>query len=116
MTYTYEIYDSEYGKGYRIYVDGKLFIEQPFKPGVDGFVGMSEEEATQLAEELVNYYNNPPTTITTNKLLTQEQVNYLKQVDSNVTINIRITDTVETVIQFSRKLTDNEINEINNTI
>jgi len=112
MTYTYEIYNSEYGKGFRIYLDGVLFIEQPFKPGVEGFVGMSEQEAIQEAEKMIYSLENPPTILTRDKLLTSEQVNFLKSIDSNVIINTFVRETITTIIQFSRKLTDEELNNI----
>ena len=48
-----EIYDSEYGKGYRIFIDGNLRIIQPHAPGLPGFVGMTEEEANVYADEVI---------------------------------------------------------------
>ncbi|MEM2445775.1 MAG: hypothetical protein QW734_03870 [Candidatus Bathyarchaeia archaeon] len=65
MTYTYEIYDSEYGKGFKIYQDGKLIIVQPFKPRVSGFVGMTEEEARAEAEAMISELQKPIPIITT---------------------------------------------------
>lgn len=50
MNITKEIYDSEYGKGYRICVDGEVKIVQPHAPGLPGFVGMTEEEANTYAD------------------------------------------------------------------
>ena len=50
---TKEIYDSEHGKGYRIFIDGKLTIVQSHKPGLPGFVGMTEEEANTYADGVI---------------------------------------------------------------
>jgi hypothetical protein len=48
-----EIYDSEYGKGYQIFVDGVSTIIQPHAPGLPGLVGMTEEEANVYADEVI---------------------------------------------------------------
>ena len=53
MEITKEIYESEYGYGYKIYVDGKLTVIQPHAPGVPGFKGMTTSEATKYADELI---------------------------------------------------------------
>jgi len=50
---TKEIYDSEYGKGYKIFVDGNLTIVQPHAPGLPGFVGMTEEDANAYADGVI---------------------------------------------------------------
>lgn len=91
MTYRYEIYDSEYGKGFKIYKDGNLLIDQPFKPGVPGFQGMTEQEAIQEAQNMINYLENQPViTIITIENLTEsekEQItNFLNQLNKNYTI------------------------------
>ena len=50
LGYRYELYQSEFGTGYRIYgVDGSPWIEQPFAPGTPGFAGMTREGALKFA-------------------------------------------------------------------
>jgi hypothetical protein len=112
MTYTYEIYDSKYGKGFKIYLDGSLIIDQPFKPGVEGFVGMSEQEAREEAERMIYSLEHPPTTLTTSNLLTLDQVNYIRNIDPYVRIVIYINENIVTNIYFSRELTQEEINDL----
>lgn len=46
---TFSTYESAYGVGYRIYQNGLLVIDQPFKPGAPGFVGMTQAEAEEHA-------------------------------------------------------------------
>lgn len=53
MEYIKEIYESEYGYGYKIYVDGKLTIIQPHAPGVPGLKGMTISEANKYADEAI---------------------------------------------------------------
>jgi hypothetical protein len=51
---TFETYLSDYGIGYRIFVDGVMTTDQPFAPGMSGFVSMSQAEATTAAQALVD--------------------------------------------------------------
>jgi len=37
--------------GYKIFKNGEVIIIQDFKPGVEGWQTMTQEEANQLAEE-----------------------------------------------------------------
>lgn len=43
--YTYELYSINGGVGFKILCDSNPIIVQDYKPDVDGFVVMSEEEA-----------------------------------------------------------------------
>lgn len=47
---TFEIYTSAYGIGYKIYDGSMLVVDQPFAPGVSGFVGMTQEQAEAAAQ------------------------------------------------------------------
>lgn len=58
MAYEIEIYKHKKGYGYKILKDGIPFIVQDFKPDVEGFQPMTEEEAKEYAEKLKNYYEN----------------------------------------------------------
>jgi hypothetical protein len=49
--YSKEIFPNEEGYGYKILKDGVIVIIQDFKPGVEGWQPMTEEEANQLADE-----------------------------------------------------------------
>jgi hypothetical protein len=49
--YSKEIFRNEEGYGYKILKDGVIVIIQDFKPGVEGWQPMTEEEANQLADE-----------------------------------------------------------------
>jgi hypothetical protein len=49
--YSKEIFKTDKGFGYRILKDDMVVIVQDFKPGVEGWISMSEEEAKQLADE-----------------------------------------------------------------
>ena len=49
--YSKEIFKTENGYGYKILKDGVVVIIQDFKPGVEGWVSMTQEEANQLADE-----------------------------------------------------------------
>ena len=60
MDITKEIYESEYGYGYKIYVDGELTIIQPHAPGVPGVKGMTTSEATKYADEIIERMSKPP--------------------------------------------------------
>ena len=47
----YEIVETENGYGYKIFVDGKLYISQPSIPGLSGTAGFeSEADARKIAE------------------------------------------------------------------
>lgn len=55
------IYDTIDGFGFKILDEkGKVIIEQGFKPGVAGFVSMTEEEANTAADEALFSMLNPP--------------------------------------------------------
>lgn len=60
MEYTKEIYESEYGYGYKIFFDGKLTIIQPHVPGVAGLKGMTSSEADKYADAIIERMNKPP--------------------------------------------------------
>jgi len=49
--YRKEIFKTKDGYGYRILKDDVVIITQDFKPKVEGWQTMTEEEANQLAEE-----------------------------------------------------------------
>ena len=49
--YSKEIFKTEKGYGYKILKDGVVIIIQDFKPGVEGWVPMTQREANQLADE-----------------------------------------------------------------
>lgn len=49
----FETYDSDYGVGYRILVNGVVVVDQPFKPNTPGFVGMTQAEAEAAAAEQI---------------------------------------------------------------
>ena len=49
----YEITNSENGYGYKIYVDGNLYISQPSIPGLSGTAGFQSEADTRKIAELV---------------------------------------------------------------
>jgi len=59
-TFKIETYPVTGGFGVRIFVDGKPWINQPFKPGVAGFLPFSSEsEARQWAESMQAKYPPP---------------------------------------------------------
>jgi hypothetical protein len=49
--YSKEIFETEKGFGYKILKDDVVVIIQDFKPGVEGWISMTKEEANQLADE-----------------------------------------------------------------
>jgi len=53
MVVTKETYEVEGGFGYKVFIDGNLFITQPHAPAVSGHVIMSEAQANALAEKVV---------------------------------------------------------------
>jgi hypothetical protein len=49
-----EIYKIDKGKyGFKIYVDGQLRVIQEFKPNVEGWHPMTEEEANTEADKII---------------------------------------------------------------
>lgn len=60
--YSKEIFKTNKGYGYKILKDGVVVIIQDFKPGVEGWVSMTQQEANRLADEeiqrLVELENN----------------------------------------------------------
>jgi len=59
---TKEIYELGNGKyGYKIFVEGHLFIDQPHKPAVGGNELMTKEEANALADMVVAKMTDEPT-------------------------------------------------------
>ena len=49
-----EIYKIDEGKyGFKIYVDGQLIVLQEFKPNVEGWHPMTEEEANTEADKMI---------------------------------------------------------------
>jgi|YNPMSStandDraft_1061717.scaffolds.fasta_scaffold11776_3 hypothetical protein len=49
--YSKEIFKTDEGFGYKILKNEVVFIVQDFKPGVEGWIPMTKEEANQLADE-----------------------------------------------------------------
>lgn len=49
--YSKEIFKTDKGFGYKILKDDVVVIVQDFKPGVEGWIFMTEREANQLADE-----------------------------------------------------------------
>ena len=47
--YHYELTET----GFRIYREGVLFIDAPYKPGVEGYQAMTPEEATAIAQAYI---------------------------------------------------------------
>lgn len=56
MNATFETYASEFGVGYRVLVGGVAVSDQPFAPGVSGFVGMTQAQAESEAQSEVDRY------------------------------------------------------------
>lgn len=61
----YVVFESENGYGYKIYIDGKLSINQPIVPALPGTAGFdSEADASKIAELAVSKIKKgimPPT-------------------------------------------------------
>jgi hypothetical protein len=53
MKVTKELFNVENGKGYKIFIDGNLYINQPHKPCVGGIVTMTSQEAERIANIVV---------------------------------------------------------------
>jgi hypothetical protein len=49
--YSKEIFKTKKGYGYKILKDGLVIMMQDFKPFVEGWQPMTEEEANQFADE-----------------------------------------------------------------
>jgi hypothetical protein len=60
MVYTFELYPVETGYGYKIYVDGYLFIVQPIAPAVSGHVIMTETQASTMAHAIIDKLSTNP--------------------------------------------------------
>jgi len=61
LPYRYELYESPYGIGYRIFeFNGQVCIDQPFAPGMSGFAGMTHEGATKIALATINQLSPAP--------------------------------------------------------
>lgn len=68
---SYQITSSENGYGYKIYIDGKLYINQPNIPALPGMAGFeSEEDASKTAKLAISKIREGimPPTITVNEL------------------------------------------------
>lgn len=52
--YTYELYIVENGFGFKILCNGSLIITQDYKPNVNGYIVMTEEEAINEAKDVLN--------------------------------------------------------------
>jgi hypothetical protein len=74
MGYTKELYESEYGYGYKIYVDGKLTIIQPHAPGVPGLKGMTHSEANEYADKVIERMSKPPEEVPESERLPEEMM------------------------------------------
>ena len=69
----YEIVETENGYGYKIFVDGKLYISQPSIPGLSGTAGFeSKADARKIAELAISKIKQGiiPPTITLEELKT----------------------------------------------
>lgn len=53
MNYTYETIKLEKGYGFHILCDGAIIITQEYKPDVDGFQVMAENEAEEQAKVIL---------------------------------------------------------------
>lgn len=58
--YTYKVIDTEGGKGFIIYRDGKPYIHQVHLPTVQGFQKMNSTKAKEEAEKMIKYLENLP--------------------------------------------------------
>ena len=62
---SYEIISSEYGYGYKIYLNGKLYINQPYIPALPGKAGFvttdDAEKIAKLASNKIKQGIKPPT-------------------------------------------------------
>lgn len=62
---SYEIISSEYGYGYKIYLNGKLYINQPYIPALSGKAGfVTTDDAVKIAKLASNKIKQgiiPPT-------------------------------------------------------
>lgn len=56
--YAKRIYKSDWGQGYEILVDGRLWIRQGFKPYLSGHQPMTEAEANAIADATLAKLNN----------------------------------------------------------
>ena len=68
---SYEIFTTNYGYGYNIYVNGKLYISQPNIPAIAGTAGFkTEKDAHKTAELAISKIKQgiTPPTITLNEL------------------------------------------------
>lgn len=81
MKYTKEIYESECGYGYKIYIDGKLTIIQPHTPGVPGFKGMTSSEADKYADEVIERMSKPPEEVPENEQTPDKMMHDAQKVD-----------------------------------
>lgn len=57
--HTFDTYTSEFGIGYRVFIDGVLSTDQPFAPGLPGFVGMTQTEAEAAAQAEIDARTAP---------------------------------------------------------
>lgn len=67
---TSETYPTENGFGYKIYIDGNLYVDQPTIPAVAGNKGFGESDAETVAELAVDKIRQGiiPPTISTEEL------------------------------------------------
>jgi len=80
MEITKEIYESEYGYGYKIYVDGKLTIIQPHTPGAPGYRGMTSSEANEYADATIKRMKKPPDETMKNNQMPEEMIHAIRTV------------------------------------
>ena len=58
--FSFELFSSPYGTGYRLRLDGQIVEVQPYKPGVSGFQGMSADEAASRGQAECDKRNGVP--------------------------------------------------------
>lgn len=52
--YTYEIYNVDGGYAFNIMCDGNVIITQEYLPDAEGYVAMTENQATHNAKTIIN--------------------------------------------------------------
>lgn len=97
--YTFEVFAITGGFAYEIFKDSTLLHRQEHNPNLDGFIAMTEAQATFIAEGLVNEIN-ASLALEREEPKTAEQIRIEQLEAENADLQLRLADVEVAIIDL----------------